>query len=135
MASYAEAQKEMVALNRAGKLNDSTLNRFAVRGEYTNVVAALSLKSEVNVETIHPLIDSDRLYGLIVACKAARLEWSTTTMIIRNRPACAPATRQQLEQGLEVFQGVSLSVAQWTIRYGADRIAAKAAKPSGAGAG
>jgi uncharacterized protein (DUF2336 family) len=132
LAAYAEAQKEIVALNRAGKLNDSTLNRFAVRGEYTKVVAALSFKSEVNIETIHPLIDSDRLYGLIVACKAARLNWSTTTMIIRNRPACPPATKQELEQGLEVFQAVSLSVAQWTIRYGADRIAAKMKKPSGA---
>jgi uncharacterized protein (DUF2336 family) len=94
LAAYAEAQKEMVALNRAGKLNDSTLNRFAVRSEYTKVVAAISFKSEVNIETIHPLI-------------------------IRNRPACAPATKQELEQGLEVFQAVSLSVAQWTIRYGA----------------
>jgi hypothetical protein len=119
LAAYAEAQKEMVALNRAGKLNDSTLNRFAVRSEYTKVVAAISFKSEVNIETIHPLINSDLLYGLVVACKAARLDWSTTTMIIRNRPACAPATKQELEQGLEVFQAVSLSVAQWTIRYGA----------------
>jgi uncharacterized protein (DUF2336 family) len=132
LATYAEAQNEIVALNRAGKLNDSTFNRFAVRGEYTKAVAALSFKSEVNIETIHPLIDGDRLYGLIVACKAARLNWSTTTMIIRNRPACPPATKQELEQGLEVFQAVSLSVAQWTIRYGADRIAAKMKKPAGA---
>ena len=122
----------MVALNRVGKLNDSTINRFAVRGEYTNVVAALALKLEVNVETVHPMLDGERLYGLIVACKAARLDWSTTTMIIRNRPGCAPVTRQQLEQGLEVFQGVPLSVAQWTIRYGADRIAAKTKTTSGA---
>jgi uncharacterized protein (DUF2336 family) len=131
LAAYAEVQKEIVVLNRAGKLNDSTVNRFAVRGEYTQVVAALSFKSEVNVETIHPLIASDRLYGLAVACKAARLSWSTTTMIIRNRPACPAATKQEFEQGLEVFQALSLSVAQWTIRYGADRIAAKSNKPLG----
>jgi Uncharacterised protein conserved in bacteria (DUF2336) len=132
LATYAEAQNEIVALNRAGKLNDSTFNRFAVRGEYTKAVAALSFKSEVNIETIHPLIDSDRLYGLIVACKAARLNWSTTTMIIRNRPACPAATTHEFEQCLEVFQALSLSVAQWTIRYGADRIAAKSKKPVGA---
>jgi uncharacterized protein (DUF2336 family) len=132
LIDYTQAQNEMVALNRAGKLNDSTVNRFAVRREYTNVVAALAFKSDVNIETIHPLINSDRLYGLIVACKAARLNWSTTTMIIRNRPACHPATERELEQGLEVFQALSLSVAQWTIRFGADRIAAKANERSGA---
>jgi uncharacterized protein (DUF2336 family) len=129
LKEYRQAHQEMVALNRAGKLKDSTVNRFAVRGEYTNVVAALAFMSDVNIETIHPLFNSDRLYGLIVACKAARLNWSTTTMIIHNRPACPPATAHEFEQCLEIFQALSLSVAQWTIRYGADRIAAKSNKP------
>lgn len=129
---YTQAFNEVVALNRIGKLNDSTVNRFAVRRDYTNVVVALSFKSEVNIETIQPLINSDRLYGLIVACKASRLDWSTTTMIIRNRPGCAAPTEHELEQGLEVFQALSLSVAQWTIRFGADRIAAKTNQRPGA---
>ena len=123
--NYARAQNGVVALNRAGKLNDSTVNRFAVGCEYTNVVAALSFMSDVKIEAIEPLIKSDRLYGLIVACKAARLSWSTTTMIIRNRPGCPPVTQQALEQGLEVFESLLLSIAQWTIRFGADRIAAR----------
>ena len=42
-------------LNRTGKLNDSIVNRFAVRGEYTHVVAALALKADVKVEAIAPL--------------------------------------------------------------------------------
>jgi len=120
---YTQAQSEVLALNRAGKLNDSIVNRFAVRSEYTNVVAALSLKTEVKVDAIEPLLQSDRVYGLIVACKAARLSWSTTTMIVRNRPDCPPATDREIEQCVEVFEGLLLSVAQWTIRFGADRIA------------
>jgi hypothetical protein len=121
---YTQAQSEALALNRTGKLNDSTINRFAVRGEYINVVAAISLKTEVKIEAIAPLIESDRLYGLIVACKAARLNWSTTTMIIRNRPDCPPATQREFEQAEVVFEGLLLSLAQWTIRFGADRMAA-----------
>jgi uncharacterized protein (DUF2336 family) len=122
---YAQAQSEVVALNRAGKLKDSTVNRFAVGHEYAAVVAALSFMSDVKIEAIEPLIRSDRLYGLIVACRAARLSWSTTTMIIRNRPGCPPVTQQGFEQGLEVFEALLLSVAQWTIRFGSDRIAAQ----------
>lgn len=122
---YTQAQSEVVALNRAGKLNDSIVNRFAVRGEYNNVVAALALKADVKIEAIEPLLGSDRLYGLIVACKAARLSWSTTTMIIRNRPGCPPATQRELEQCIAVFEGLLLSVAQWTVRFGSDRILAK----------
>ena len=121
---YTQAQSEVLTLNRTGKLNDSTVNRFAVRGEYTSVVAALSLKTDVKIEAIEPLIESERLYGLIVACKASRLNWSTTTMIIRNRPGCPPATEREFEQAEAVFEGLLLSLAQWTIRFGADRMAA-----------
>jgi hypothetical protein len=122
---YTKAQEALVALNRAGKLNDSAINRFAVREEYTQVVAALALKVEVKPEAIEPFLESERLYGLIVACKAARLDWSTTKMIIRNRPGCPPVTQRELEQGLEVFNALILSLAQWTIRFGSDRILAK----------
>jgi uncharacterized protein (DUF2336 family) len=123
---YTLAQSQVVALSRSGKLNDSTVNRFAVRGEYIHVVAALSLLTDVKIEAIEPLIESDRLYGLIVACKAARLNWSTTSMIINNRPHCPPATQREYDQGQAVFETLLLSVSQWTIRFGADRIAAKA---------
>ena len=122
---YAQALSQAVALNRAGKLNDQTVNRFAVRGEYTNVVAALAFMTDVKVEAIEPLIESDRLYALIVACKAARLDWSTTRQIVCNRPGCPPATRRELEQGREIFDGLLLSIAQWTTRFGSDRMLAK----------
>ena len=129
---YTQAQSEVVTLNRTGKLNDSIVNRFAVRGEYTHVVAALALKADVKVEAIEPLLEPDRVYGLIVACKAARLSWSTTTMIVRNRPGCPPSTDRELEQCVAVFESLLLSVAQWTIRFGSDRILAKKNEPAAA---
>lgn len=122
---YAAVQKELDALNRAGKLGDGAVNRFAVRGEYTNVVAALALKADVKPEAIEAMIDSDRLYGLIVACKAARLSWSTTTMIVRNRPGCPPPTQRELDQCVAIHESLLLSVAQWTIRFGSDRLLAR----------
>ena len=129
---YAPVQSELVALNRTGKLNDSLVNRFAVRGEYTLVVAALALKADVKVEAIEPLLEPDLVYGLIVACKAARLSWSTTTMIVRNRPNCPPSTDRELEQCVAVFESLLLSVAQWTIRWGSDRLLAKKNEPAAA---
>ena len=122
---YTQAQSECVVLNRTGKLGNSTVNRFAVRGEYDYVVAALALKADVKVEAIAPLLDADRMYGLVVACKAARVSWSTTTMIVRNRPNCPPATQRELDQCVAIYESLLLSVAQWTIRFGSDRILAK----------
>jgi hypothetical protein len=119
---YTAVQKELDALNRAGKLNDGAVNRFAVRSEYINVVAALALKADVKPEVIELLLGSDRLYGLVVACKAARLSWSTTTMIVRNRPDCPPPTQRELDQCVAIHESLLLSVAQWTIRWGSDRL-------------
>jgi len=69
----------VLMLNRTGKLNDSMVNRFAVREEYVNVVAALALITEVKIEGDRA---SDRERPVIWAdrrrCKAARLSWSTT---------------------------------------------------------
>src|SRR3984893_2934816 len=111
---YTEAQNEAVALNRAGKLNDSMGNRVAGGREYSN-----------GMEAIDPLLKSDRLAALIVACRAARLSWSTTPMIIRNRPECRPVSCQELEQGVEVFEALSLSAAQRTILFWSARSASK----------
>ena len=122
---YTKVQNEIVMLNRTGKLNDATVNRFAVRQEYAHVIAAIALKADVKIEAIEPLLDADRVYGLIVACKAARLSWSTTTMIVRNRPGCPPSTDRELEQCVAVYETLLLSMAQWTIRYGSDRLLGK----------
>ncbi|MGH9810025.1 MAG: DUF2336 domain-containing protein, partial [Terriglobia bacterium] len=42
---YAEAKAAVVVLNKGGKLSDSSVNRFAMRREYPNVIAALTLLS------------------------------------------------------------------------------------------
>jgi uncharacterized protein (DUF2336 family) len=113
---YAEARAKVAEFSRTGRLNDSTVNRFAVHHEYECVVAALAFLSGAPIEVIEPLIICDELDGLIVACKAARLNWSTTTMIICNRPDCSPVSTHELEQGKEIFETISLSVAQRTMR-------------------
>ena len=71
---YIESQRQMVELNRAGKLNDQSVNRFAVKGEYINVVAALSFLTAVPIAAIERLVGNAQLDGLIVACKAAQTE-------------------------------------------------------------
>jgi uncharacterized protein (DUF2336 family) len=124
---YTESESMVLALNRAGKLGDQTINRFALQGEYVHIVAALSLLNSVKIEAIEPLISNPRPDGLIVACKASRLDWSTTSMILRNRPHCRPLTKQEFENGREVFDALSLSSAQRTIRFWSARGSARKA--------
>jgi uncharacterized protein (DUF2336 family) len=119
---YTKVLDQVAALGRVGKLNDSAVNRFAVNKEYDNVLAALALKADVKPEVIEPFLESDRLYALIVTCRAARLDWSTARMIINNRPGCPPVTQRELEQGRAIFDGLLLSIAQWTVRFASERM-------------
>ena len=48
-----------------------------------------SLLAATPIDAIEPVINNPRPDGLIVACKASRLGWTTTTMIIRNRANCS----------------------------------------------
>lgn len=113
---YAEALAMVEGLNRIGQLNDSTVNRFAMRRESTNLIAALAVLSGAAVEVIEPLMEDAGCEGVIIACRAARLNWQTTVSVLSNRRAPKPS-REQLEMGKEMFETLYLSSAQYTMRF------------------
>ena len=114
---YASAQAKMIELGRKGRLNDSTINRFAISGEYTNIVAALALLTGSPTDVIERLIASDSIEGLVLACKASRLDWATANAIARHRPGHSPVPAEELEKAKKTFETFSLSAAQRTVRF------------------
>jgi uncharacterized protein (DUF2336 family) len=112
----AEARAAIVALNKVGQLNDSSVNRFAIRREYPNVIAALVLLSGAAIEIIAPLMNEESGRGLIIACRASRLNWQTTLAVLNNRRV-PPLSKEHLEQAREVFEMLYVSAAQYTIRF------------------
>ena len=113
---YAAAKAAITVLNKGGKLSDSSVNRFAVRGEYPNVIAALTLLSGADLEVIAQLMEEESGSGLIIACRGSRLNWQTTAAILNNRRV-PPLPKAQLDQLKEVFELLYVSAAQYTIRF------------------
>jgi uncharacterized protein (DUF2336 family) len=126
---YSEAYARIVALNSSGKLNDSTVNRFALRREATNVIASLCVLSGAPIEAIEPLMEEKGCDGLIIACRASRLDWQTALSIIRSR-SVPQLSEQERARAKEKFEKLFLSVAQQTIRLG--RLNNSATKPGSA---
>jgi uncharacterized protein (DUF2336 family) len=126
---YSEAKSSVLALSLAGKLSDSAVNRIAVHRQRTHVVAALSLLADAPIDAIEPLMDESDCRGLVVACRASRLNWQTTLAVINSRGHTPGLSQQELEQGKELFESLSLSVAQRTIRFGSVREFAKSGLP------
>jgi hypothetical protein len=132
-ADYASARPEIVALNRVGKLNDSTVNRFAIRGETANLFTALSVLSGAPIEIVEHVMTDDDCEGLVMACRASRLNWQTTLAILSNRSG-ARLSFTQRERAQHIFETLLLSTSQWTVRWGEMAASASTSEPGNRGA-
>lgn len=126
-ADYADARPEIVALNRIGKLNDSTVNRFAIRGETANLWTALSVLSGAPIDIIEAVMADADCEGLVMACRASRLNWQTTLAILGNRGGLRLSFEER-ERAQQLFEALHLSTSQWTVRWGEMAANAKSAK-------
>lgn len=125
---YASARPEIVALNRIGKLNDSTVNRFAIRGETANLYTALSVLSGAPTEIVEHVMTDDDCEGLVMACRASRLNWATTLAILSNRSGTRLSFAQR-ERARLIFETLLLSTSQWTVRWGEIAASASTSDP------
>jgi hypothetical protein len=124
-AAYASARPEIVALSRVGKLNDSTVNRFAIRGETANLFTALSVLSGTPIEIVEHVMADHDCEGLVMACRASRLNWPTTLAILSNRSGTRLSFAER-ERAQHIFETLLLSTSQWTVRWGEIAANAKA---------
>lgn len=131
---YAGTRPGIVALNRVGKLNDSTVNRFAIRGETANLLTALSVLSGTPIEIVEHVATDEDCEGLVMACRASRLNWATTLAILSNRRG-ARLSFAQRERAQHIFETLLLSTSQWTVRWGEIAAGANTREPGHRGTG
>jgi uncharacterized protein (DUF2336 family) len=82
---FAPAQRMILALHRAGELNEGALLGFAKAFKYEETVAALSAMSGVKIPTLDSLIAGDRHDPILIVGKAIGLEWATVRALILLR--------------------------------------------------
>jgi uncharacterized protein (DUF2336 family) len=90
---FAPAQRAILALHRAGELNEGALLGFAKAHKYEESVAALSAMSGVKIATLDRLIAGDRHDPVLIVGKAIGLAWATVRALILLRlgPARVPS--------------------------------------------
>lgn len=82
---FAPAQHTILALHRAGELNEAALLGFAKTHKYEESVAALSAMSGVKIATLDRLIAGDRHDPILIVGKTIGLEWATVRALILLR--------------------------------------------------
>ena len=114
---YTEARSEIAALARIGKLNDSTVNRFTIRGQRASLIVSLSVLSGAPIDIVERVMADPGYEGLVMACRASRLNWQTTLAILGNR-GLPPLSSSDRFRAQELFDTQHLSTSQWTVRWG-----------------
>jgi uncharacterized protein (DUF2336 family) len=82
---FAPAQRKILALHRAGDLNEAALLGFAKTFKYEESIAALSAMSGVMIATLDRLITGDRHDPILIVGKTIGLEWATVRALILLR--------------------------------------------------
>jgi hypothetical protein len=82
---FAPAQRKILALHRAGELNEAVLLGFAKTHKYEESIAALSAMSGVKIATLDRLITGDRHDPILIVGKTIGLEWATVRALILLR--------------------------------------------------
>ena len=82
---FAPAQRKILALHRAGELNEAAVLGFAKAYKYEEAVAALAAMSGVKIATLDRLIAGDRYDPILIIGKTIDLEWATVRALILLR--------------------------------------------------
>ena len=84
--------------------------------KHEEMAATLALFCGVKSSLIEQLLKSINHDGLIVACKAAKLSWSTVGLILQNRFGPQSISEQMLLPARNAFLELSQATAQRTMR-------------------
>jgi uncharacterized protein (DUF2336 family) len=90
---FAPAQRAILALHKAGELNESALLGFAKAHKYEEAVAALAAMSGVKIGALDRLIAGDRHDPIMIVGKTVGLDWATVRamILLRLGPNRVPA--------------------------------------------
>lgn len=114
---FARADNVVLELNRRGKLTEARLVEFITERKYEEMTATLALFCSTNSDLIERLLKNINHEGLIIACKAAKLNWPTVKLILQFRFTHHSISEQKLLEAKDAFLELSQATAQRSMRF------------------
>jgi uncharacterized protein (DUF2336 family) len=115
--SYAAAQVLAESLQRAGQLDVAKIEEFALDGRFEELVASLSLKSNVPTSVIEGNLRDTNAQLLLVLAKAIGLPWDTTRSIMVLAAKRYRRSTATIDQVMPSFNRLRQSTAQQILDF------------------
>lgn len=113
---YRAAQRVVLSLKRANRLDESTLVAYCSEGKFEEAVVALATLAKVPVKTVDRLIGGERPDPVLILCKAAGLSWRAVRAVILVRHGAGTST-QGLDAAFANYSRLSASTADRVVRF------------------
>src|SRR5690242_13090 len=118
---FTEARRFVAKLKEHGALSESTLAQFARQKKYEETVVVLAELCHSTFDVIRPLMQSLRDDGLVVACRAAKLSWETTAVVLECRYSTGSVGAAELTRAKSHFNDTTIEHARrmlsfWQVR-------------------
>jgi len=114
---YRAAQRVVLNLHRAGRMNEAALAAFCSDGKYEEAVVALAALAKVPINVVDRLMGGELPDPVLILCKAAGLGWPTVKAVILVRPDGKGTSSQGLEAAFVNYGRLSASTAQRVVRF------------------
>ena len=114
---YRAAQRVVLNLDRANRLDETALTSFCNEGKYEETVAGLAALAKVPIKIADRLMAGDRPDPVLILCKAAGLGWPAVKALILARPDGAGTSAQGLDAAFANYGRLSASTAQRVVRF------------------
>jgi uncharacterized protein (DUF2336 family) len=114
---YREAQRLVLGLDRAKRLDESALASFCAEDKYEETVVALATLSKVPIKIVDRLMAGDRPDPVLILCKAVGLAWPTVKAVITTRHDVSGPSPQGLDAAFSNYGRLSASTAQRVVRF------------------
>jgi uncharacterized protein (DUF2336 family) len=117
---FSQALETIHSMQKQGTLNEVTLLAFANARSYEETVAALGALCSTSIEFLEPLITSTD--GLLVACKAAKLNWPSAKALLEGWILRVAITESALSNAKKDYLKLSEASAQRTLGFWKARV-------------
>jgi uncharacterized protein (DUF2336 family) len=114
---YRAAQRVVLGLMQAGRMNEAALAAFADQGKYEETVVALAALSKVPIKIADRLMTGERADPVLILCKAAGMSWATVKSIVVSRADGNGIAVRALDGTLVNYERLSPSTAQRVVRF------------------
>lgn len=114
---YRAAQRAVLGLSRAGRMDEAALATFCIDGKYEEAVVALAALAKVPINVVDRLMAGERRDPILILCKSAGLAWPTVQSIFVLHPDGKAAPSQGLEVAFANYVRLSSSTARRVIRF------------------